>query len=303
VRSGRRTARGGDTEPMWVHLDGRLVPEEEARVSVFDRGFLFGDGIFETLRAVRGRLFRCDQHLERLRRSARLADLELPVPAEVLRAEVVEVLERSGLEEARLRITVTRGPGRPGDLAGGAGPATRVITAAPFVPLEPRLVAGGVAIAVPGRRQMPATVLDPAIKATSRLHLVLARREARARGAFEAVLLDAAGRLTEGTVSNIFLVRGGRLLTPAVPLSGLPGVTRQAVLEAAREAGIDAGEPPLPAAALLEAEEIFLTNTSWEVLPVTRVDGRAAGGGRPGPLTGRLHQLYRSVLAGECGGV
>jgi branched-chain amino acid aminotransferase len=287
---------------MWVHLDGRIVPEAEARVPVFDRGFLFGDGIFETLRAVRGRLFRSEQHLERLRRSARLADLELPVGPEALRAEIEALLRQSGLEEARLRITVTRGPGRPGDLAGGDGPATRVITVAPFVPLDARLVAGGVAIAIPERRQQPAAVLDPAIKATSRLHLVLARREARARGAFEAVLLDAAERLTEGTVSNLFLVRGGRLLTPAVPSSGLPGVTRQAVLEAARGAGIDAEEPPLPAAALLEAEEIFLTNTSWEVLPVTRVDGREAGGGRPGPITGRLHRLYRSLLATECGG-
>jgi branched-subunit amino acid aminotransferase/4-amino-4-deoxychorismate lyase len=143
-------------------------------------------------------------------------------------------------------------------------------------------------------------VLDAAIKTTSRLSAVLARREAARAGAFEAALLDAAGRLTEGTTSNIFLVKKGRLLTPAADGAALPGVTRAVVLEAAHAAGMPVEERPLPAALLGEADEIFLTNTSWEVLPVTRVDGRPAGGGKPGPLSARLLAGYRDQVRREC---
>jgi branched-chain amino acid aminotransferase len=284
-----------------VHLNGRVVAAAEAGVPVFDRGFLYGDGIFETLRAVAGAVFRFERHWERLRGSATLVGLDLPVGAARLLEEIRELLATDRLRDARVRVTVTRGPGRPGDLAGAAGPATRVITAAPFVPLDPALYAAGIEVAVVERRQAPAAVLDPAIKSTSRLHLVLARREAAARGAFEALLLDDAGRLTEGTVSNLFLVRGGRLLTPPAPGAGLPGVTREAVLEVARAAGIPCSQEPLPVAALFEADEIFLTNTSWEVLPVRAVDARVAGGGRPGPITALLLRGYRDLVRRECG--
>jgi branched-chain amino acid aminotransferase len=284
-----------------VHLNGRLVAAAEACVPVLDRGFLYGDGIFESMRAAAGIVFRFERHWARLRGSAALVGLELPVGAAGLRQEVRDLLETDRLREARVRVTVTRGPGRPGDLAAATGPATRVITAAPFVPLDPGLYAEGVGIAVVDRRQMPREVLDPAIKSTSRLHLVLARREAAARSAFEALLLDASGCLTEGTASNVFLVRGGRLLTPPAPGAGLPGVTREAVLEVAGAAGVACSEEPLPAAALYEADEVFLTNTSWEVLPVRAVDARPVGGGRPGPVTDLLLRGYRDLVRRECG--
>src|SRR5262245_39382283 len=252
------------------------------------------------MRAHRGRIFRLEAHLERLERSAALAEFEGVPPRAVLASELRELLSANRLGEARLRLTLTRGAGRPGDYVGAGGSPTRFATAAAFTGLDARLYEEGVALAVVGRQAVPAAVLDAAIKTTSRLSAVLARREAARAGAFEAALLDAAGRLTEGTTSNLFLVKEGRLLTPALDGGALPGVTRAVVLEAARASGLAVEERPLPAALLGEADEIFLTNTSWEVLPVTRVDGRPAGGGRPGPVSATLLAGYRERVRLEC---
>ena len=285
--------------PVRVHLNGSLVPESEATVPVFDRGFLFGDGVFESMRAVRGTIFRLGRHLARLERSASLAGLSPPAG---LGEAAAEVLRANRLDDARLRLTLTRGPGRPGDYVHAPGPPTVVITAAPFAGIDPQLHERGVMVAIPERRQVPPEVLDPTIKSISRLSLVLARREAAARGAHEAILLDAAGNLPEGTASNLFLVLGGRLLTPRVPGEALPGITREAVIEVARAAGIEVEEAPLPAALLHDTEEAFLTNSSWEVLPVVSVVGRPVGTGRPGPVARDLLGRYRGLLLRECGG-
>jgi branched-chain amino acid aminotransferase len=285
---------------LWVHLNGRLVADSEARVSVFDRGFLYGDGVFESLRAVGGGVFRLDRHLQRLRRSADGIGLDLPVALSGLAAAVGDLLEANRLRDARIRVTVTRGAGRPGEYVEADGPATVVISSSGFGGLDPALHREGVAAAIPSRRQIPAEALDPQIKSTSRLGSVLARREARNRGAFEAILLDGLGNLTEGTVSNVFLVEGGRLRTPPAPSGGLPGITREAVIEIARAASIEVTEEPLPSRRLFAADEVFLTNTSWEVLPVVRVEGRPVGGGIPGAVARDLLERYRDVLRREC---
>jgi branched-chain amino acid aminotransferase len=285
-----------------VHVNGRLLEEAEARVSVFDRGFLFGDGIFESMRAVSGTIFRLARHLDRLGNSAAIIGLALPAPLADIGGIVRDTVARNGLLDARVRVTVTRGPGRPGEYAEASGPSTIVVSASPFRGLDPEIHARGVEVAIPRRRQVPREALDPAIKSISRLVAVLARREARDRGAFEAILLDFEGNLAEGTASNLFLVQGGGLLTPPAPQEGLPGVTREAVIGLAREAGIAVAERRLPAGALAAADEVFLTNTSWEVLPVTRVDGRVVGQGRPGRMTVRLLDRYRDLVRRECGG-
>jgi branched-chain amino acid aminotransferase len=284
-----------------IHLNGRLVPEDEGVVSVFDRGFLFGDGVFESMRSYAGRVFRLAPHLDRLGRSAALAGLPGSPSRDHLEAAVGDLLQANGLADARLRLTLTRGPGRPGDYVGADGPPTVVISASPYAGPAAALVEEGVPVTVAARRAVPADCLDPAIKSLSRMASVLARREADAKGAFETILLDAAGRLTEGTSSNVFLVAGGRLLTPAAPRGALPGVTRAAVLEAAAAAGIAAQETDLPAERLAAAEEVFLTNSSWEVLPVSRVDGRPVGRGRPGTVTRELLARYRALVRRECG--
>ncbi|MFQ5877939.1 MAG: aminotransferase class IV [Acidobacteriota bacterium] len=286
---------------MRVHLNGRLVDESEARVSVFDRGLLFGDGIFETMRAVAGQVFRIERHLGRLRQSAARVRLELPWSGGRLERSVRDVLRANGLRDARVRLTVTRGRGLPGNFLEALGPPTLVIAAFPFDGLDEARFRGGVAAAVSSRQAIPARALDPAIKSISRLSSVLARQEAHARGAYEAILVDGRGDLTEGAASNLFLVLGGRLVTPPVPEGGLPGITREAVIELARSAGIGVEERALPAARIRAAAEVFLTNTSWEVLPVTRVDGRPVGDGRPGPVSRELHARYRRLLREECG--
>ena len=286
---------------MWVHLDGRLVREEEARVSVFDRGFLYGDGVFESMRAVGGVVFRQDRHLERLLRSADGIGLGLSQIRSDLPAGIRELLEANALHDARVRITITRGAGRPGEYVEALGPPTVVISGAQFEAVDETLHRAGVRAVIPRRRQVPPETLDPAIKSTSRLASVLSRREARDRGGFEAILLDAGGHLTEGTVSNFFLVVGGRLLTSPAPAGGLPGITREAVIELAHAAGIEVSEERLPAALLFEAQEAFLTNTSWEILPVVRVDDRPIGEGIPGPVTRDLLVAYRDLVRRECG--
>lgn len=286
---------------MRVHLNGRLVEETEARISVFDRGFLFGDGIFESMRARNGKVFRLDRHLARLERSAFLIDLALP-ETRTLGHAVRDLLDAEGLTDARVRLTVTRGPGRPGDYVNAPGPPTVVISAAPFAGIDRALRERGVAVVIARRRAMPADVLDPSIKSTSRLVSVLARREAQQHGAFESIWLDSGGCLTEGTASNLFLVSAGRLSTPAIADGSLPGITREAIIEQAREAGIPIIEERLPAGRLEQAEEAFLTNTSWEVLPVVSVDGRAVGDGQPGPVARDLLRRYTALVARECSG-
>lgn len=286
---------------MLVHLNGRLIEETEATVSVFDRGFLFGDGVFESLRACAGGFFRLERHLDRLERSCALAGITGVPSRAVLSAELSQLLAANRLTEARVRLTVTRGAGRPGDYVAVLGPPTRVATASPFGGIAPEVRQAGVGVRLASGRAIPASALDPAIKTTSRLFAVLARREAAHHGAFEALLLDGAGRITEGTASNLFVVREGRLTTPPALGGALPGVTRHAVLEIASLSGIAADEAPITADDLRAADEIFLTNTSWEVLPVVQVDGGPAGGGRPGPLTSRLEDLYRDLMRRECG--
>lgn len=270
-------------------------------MSVFDRGFLYGDGVFETMRAVGGVVFRQERHLERLRRSAEGIECALPMAPADLAAAVHDLLRADRLADARIRITLTRGAGRPGDYVEALGPPTVVISAAPFEGLDPALHRDGVGVAIPRRRQIPPGAIDPTIKSTSRLGSVLARREARDRGAFEAVLLDGEGRLTEGTVSNFFLVVDERLLTAAAPSGGLPGITREAVIELARAASIEVREEPLPAGLLERAQEAFLTNTSWDVLPVVRVDDRPIDRGVPGRVTRELQERYRGLIRRECG--
>ncbi len=285
---------------LLVHVNGRLVPEDEAALSVFDRGFLFGDGLFESMRSLGGTVFRLDRHQARLRHAAALVGFEAEAALAGIPDAIAGLLRANRLGDARIRVTVTRGPGLPGDYAAAPGPPTVVIAAAPFAGIDPELRRRGVAVAIPRRRQLPAATLDPSIKTTSRLHAVLARREAQAAGAFEAVLLDESGHLTEGTVSNLFLVAGGALLTPPAPGAGLPGVTRGAVLEIAPAMGLPAREEPLRTDRLRDASEAFLTNTSWEVLPAVRFDGRPVGTGVPGPITLDLAARFAALMRREC---
>ena len=272
-----------------VFLNGRYVAGERAAVSVFDRGLLYGDGLFETMRSYRGVVFQLDEHIERLRASSGV--LALPLPAFDWRARCHELLRRNGLVErdAWVRLMVTRGTSAPRLLPAERSQATTIILSG----------------ALPNRRRTsPATaVLLPFApesfiaehKSLNYLLGVLGKAFAARHGADEGLYVGANGILREGTTSSLFLVRDGSLYT--VPADGiLPGITRQCVLGLATTAAIRTVERRLRPADLLESDEAFLTSSLAEITPLVRVDERPIGGGRPGPVTRQLQRLYRTAV-------
>jgi branched-chain amino acid aminotransferase len=282
---------------MWIYLNDRFVREEKAVVSVFDHGFLYGDGVFETLRAYDGAIFSLRGHLDRLKKSARAIGLPLPDLSfdELLRAALL----KNGLREAILRITLSRGPGPLAPSPRGCPSPTLVIFARPFIPPPRRLYARGLSAILARTRRNPAEALDPRIKSANFLNLIMAKREAERQGAQEAILLNAGGELAEGSTSNLFFVKGETVYTPSRKAGILEGITRQVVLILARENAIPLVEGCFPPAALRSADEAFLTNTSWEIAPLTRLDRSAIGTGRPGRVTRRLIRLFQVKVREE----
>ena len=281
---------------MWVYLNDKFVPQEEAVVSVFDHGFLYGDGVYETLRAYRGRVLHLAEHLARLERSASRIQLHLPVGRERLADLVRESLSRNQLQEAYLRITVSRGPGEIGLDPALCKAPTLVIIAKPFQPYPESIYTEGVSVIVARTRRNLPEALPPQVKSLNFLNNILAKMEAKTAGVHEALMLNHREELTEGTTSNVFVVQDGRVRTPAIGCGILDGITRGRVLHLALELGIPSEETRLTVADLMRAEECFLTNTTQEVLPVTRVDGRLIGDGRPGRITRRLQASFRAGL-------
>jgi branched-chain amino acid aminotransferase len=292
--------------PTVVNMDGALVPPECALVSVFDRGFLYGDSVYEVVRTYRGEPFELERHLARLGRSAERLALPLPWEAARTRAEVDRTLAASHGADApdpaaapwnagqrALRIVMTRGAGELGlDPALAVDPRALVIA----TPLRaPPLAAyrDGVALRIVGIRHDAPEAVDTQAKTGAHLVNVLAVAEARRAGAHEALLLDRGGFVTEGASSNVFAVRRGALMTPPLEAGILEGVTRAVVLELARDAGVEVREAPLRPEALASADELFITSSAREVLPATLLDGRPVGSGRVGPVTTRLHSLFR----------
>jgi branched-chain amino acid aminotransferase len=294
-----------------VSIDGELVPAAEARVSVFDRGFLYGDSVYEVVRTYGLAPFELGAHLRRLEASADRIALRIPWSWDRLDAELRRVIEASrggdapepaaapwNRGERSVRVVVTRGSGEMGlDPALAVAPAV-VVIAMPVSGPPMQAYRSGVLAWPFGGPGAPRRGGDPAAKTGEHLFHVLAVREARAHGAHEALLVDGAGCVTEGASSNVFAVHGGRLSTPPLAAGILAGVTRGVVLELAGELGIPVEERALPVPRLEEADEAFLTSTVREVLPVTRVGGRALGAGVPGPLTERLHRAFRARAGG-----
>lgn len=279
-----------------VYVDGRIVPPEQATVSVFDRGFLYGDSVYETMRTYGARPFMGQAHIERLRHSA--AGIHLQVPwsdpelDEAIGRTVAAVQGDAG-RDLYLRVVVTRGAGPIGLDPALADRPSLIVIALPYVPLPPEAATEGVAVRIASIRRTSQDALAPSLKTGNYLNNVMALREARAAGAFEALMLNSRGDLAEATTSNVFLVHGGRVRTPAASSGILPGVTRALVLEVLCGAGIPAEETTLGPEDLASADEAFLTSTLKDVVPVTTVDGRPVGDGRVGPVTSRIAELYR----------
>jgi branched-chain amino acid aminotransferase len=278
-------------------IDGRVVPAEEARVSVLDTGFTFGDGVYETLRTYAGRPFAYGRHLTRLRASAARLGITLPVDDAEMRRRLDALLARCGHGESFVRLIVTRGVGDCSyHFERVQGPTVVMLTKPHVAPAE-RAYEEGVAVALVDVRRNSPRALDPAIKASSLLNNVLATRAAQAHGAFEALMLNEQGEVCEGAGSNVFVVRQGRVSTPPLAAGILAGITREILMELAPAAGHVVHEQTLTVAELRAADEAFLTSTLKEVLPIGALDGLAVGNGHPGPVTRALLAAYRAYAA------
>jgi branched-chain amino acid aminotransferase len=284
-------------EPI-VYLNGGFVPEPEARISVLDHGLLYGDGVFETVCAWQGRVFKLEQHLDRGFRSMAAIALAPPVGREELRESILETIRRNRLQDAYVKWIVTRGVNGeplmdPTDCRPGL-----VILARPYISkATPERLEHGLSLKSVALRRPSGQVLDPRIKSLNYLNLVMAKLEAKAAGADEALLLDLQGRLCEVTGCNLFTVHGRRLATPIHDI--LAGITRETAMELALEAGYRVEARDLELYDAYTADELFITSTAGGLLPVTRLDGRPIGEGRPGAVFRGLHEAYRGLLASD----
>lgn len=265
----------------WMYLNGSLVERESAAVSALDRGLSHGYGLFETMRSYTGRVFRLGDHYDRLRDGAQRLAITVPISLDDLTEAAMALLDWEGLPNARLRLTVT-------------ADETVVLTAMPLTDYPPELYERGMAAAVSDVRRNETSPLA-GVKSLNCLENLLAREEARRRKADEAILLNSRGLVAEGSTSNVFLVRGDTLLTPAIGSGALPGIARRTALELAAKASLRPCESEVAPGAFADAAEAFLTNSVIEVMPLTSLDGTPVGSGRPGPATQRLLRLYREA--------
>jgi branched-chain amino acid aminotransferase len=282
-----------------VNVNGRITADREAVVPVFDHGFLYGEGIYETLRTYDGRLFLYDRHLRRLRQSAHLIDLPIPFSNDQLEAHIKDTIAATELDgaDAYVRVLVTRGVGElTYDLKATPKPSW-VIIVKPLPSPPAEIYQKGVKVAlVDVVRNHPQSV-NPMIKSNNLMNSALAAQQAAKRGGFEAVMRNYRGELTECTQSNLFAVKSGVALTPPLESGLLPGITREFIFEIGRAAGIDVREQVLRDEDLFAADEAFLTSTTREILPIVTVDHRSIGRGAPGPVTLELLQGFRAAVA------
>ncbi len=279
-----------------VYLNGSLMPRSQASISVLDYGFLYGFGLFETMRAYGGHVFRLDSHLSRLACSAEI--LGLPIEALDLRGAVMDTIQANKLSDARIRITISIGEGGMVPDPSTCEKPTVLIMAGHYKPYPKQVYEKGFRGVVSSIRRNSQSPLSR-LKSTNYLESMLARQEARAAGVDEALCLNEKGLLAEASMSNVFLVAEGTLKTPAQENGILPGITREAILELATQLGINTLEHDIRLDELFQAQEAFLTNSLIEVMPLTEMDGKPIGSGKPGPITKRLTAAYKELVLAE----
>jgi len=282
-----------------VYINGQFFPEAEARISVFDHGLLYGDGVFEGIRAYGGRIFRLEQHLDRLWQSAERIGLELPLSRQEMTEAIKATLRRNQLHDGYVRLLVTRGVGDLGlDPRRCPNPSVIIITGMIRI-FDQEIYEEGISLVLVDMRRSAHDGINPSVKSLNYLSSVVAKIQANQVGGSEGLMLNTDGYVAECTAENIFLVSNGGLLTPPPDAGILQGVTRQVVLECAQHLGIPAAERLFRAQELYEADECFITGTAAEVASVTSIDGRPIGHGVPGPVTARLRQAFREVIQRE----
>ncbi len=280
---------------MKIFIDGKLCNERDAKISVFDHGLLYGDGVFEGIRIYNGRVFKLKEHIDRLFYSAKAILLEIPMSHATLMKATIDTCRANKLREGYIRLIVTRGVGNLGLNPRNCKKPSVIIIADKIQVYPKELYARGMDIVtVPTVRNLHSAV-NPAIKSLNYLNNILAKIEANNAGVEEAVMLNAEGFVAECTADNLFIIKNGKLLTPPLSAGALYGITRGTVMDLAAESGMKVSEPNLTRYDLFNADECFLTGTGAEIMPVVKIDGRVIGSGKPGKLTKMLVEKYRAL--------
>jgi len=280
---------------MKVYIDGQFYPESEAKISVFDHGLLYGDGVFEGIRFYNGRVFELDRHLDRLYKSARVLLLTIPLTPSEMKTKVLETIRANELRDGYVRLIVTRGVGNLG-LAPDRCKNPSIIIIASTISLYPEeMYENGLEVVTASTRRNSSAAMPPAVKSLNYLNNILAKIEAAQAGCVEALMLNEAGYIAECTGDNVFVVRHGRIATPPVSAGSLWGITREVVMRLARESGYIVEEPELTRYDVFTADECFLTGTAAEVIPLVKLDSRPIGDGKPGPITRELIAKFREL--------
>jgi branched-chain amino acid aminotransferase len=278
----------------YIYIDGKFYTKENAKISVYDHGLLYGDGVFEGIRAYNGRVFRLDEHVDRMFDGAKAIMLKPPVTKEEMKEIILETLRKNDLKDAYIRPLITRGKGDLGLDPNKCPKPTIICIAETWGAMYGDLYEKGLnAITVSIRRNAPQT-LPPNIKSLNYLNNILAKIEANVKGGNEAIIFDINGNLSEGSGDNIFIIKNGQIRTPIVEVN-LKGVTRGAVFDIAQKLKMPLSEADMSYYDLYTADEIFVTGTAAELCPVTKVDGREVGTGKPGPMTKKLMAAYKKL--------
>jgi branched-chain amino acid aminotransferase len=282
-----------------IFVDGKFVSENEAKISVFDHGLLYGDGVFEGIRVYNGRIFRLDEHIERLFDSAKAIMLTIPMTRQQLVEACRETCRKNNLRDGYIRLVVTRGVGYLGLNPFKCKNPTVFIIAATIELYPPEVYKTGLNLITASTERVNPAAVSPAIKSLNYLNNILAKIEAVNAGAVEAIMLNNHGHVAECTGDNIFIVHDGVLETPHPSAGALKGVTRGIVIQLAEKRGWKVREPQLTRHDLMTADECFLTGTAAEIAPVTKIDGRIVGDGKPGPVTLQLMEDFRKLTQTE----
>ncbi len=290
-------------ENIFVYVDGELLPRSKAKVSVFDHGLLYGDGVFEGIRAYNGVVFKLREHIDRLYESANYIRLEIPIERGEMMEAVLETLRKNNLKDAYIRLLVTRGVGDLGlNPTICKRPSIVVITEPASPSLDPRTNAIGKTTIISSIRRDPVDATSHEVKSLNYLNSILARWEAIEARVDEAIMLDTRGFVSEATAENVFIVRKGQIVTPSTDSAILHGVTRQRVIEIATDLGYQVSEREITPFELINAEEVFLTGTLAEIVPVIRVNGRVIGSGKVGRVTARIYGEFLKLRSDQTEG-
>jgi branched-chain amino acid aminotransferase len=280
---------------MKIYIDGEFYEKEQAKVSVFDHGLLYGDGVFEGIRFYNGRVFRLDEHIDRLYDSARAICLNIPLDRQALVEATLETIRQNDLRDGYVRLVVTRGAGDLGLNPALCPKATIIIIAAKITLYPTENYENGLKVVTCATRRIPHGALSPMVKSLNYLNNVMAKIEAANAGAGEGLMLNEQGYVAECTGDNVFIVKRGNIYTPPIASGALAGVTRAVVFELAAEAGISVTEPDITRYDLFTADEVFLTGTAAEIIPVVMLDRRPIGDGRPGSITRQLMTRFHEL--------